>query len=158
GRYLFYDTRLSENGTQSCASCHQQARAFTDGRPVAVGSTGSTHPRGSMSLANVAYASALTWGDPSVHRLEDQARTPMFGTDPVELGLTARGTALVARLGTAAEYRRLFAAAFPGDPSPLSTDHVTQALASFERTIVSGRSPYDRYHFDYAADAISPAA
>jgi cytochrome c peroxidase len=55
GRYLFYDTRLSGNGRQSCATCHQQSRAFTDGRPRAIGSTGDVHPRSSMSLANVAF-------------------------------------------------------------------------------------------------------
>src|SRR5262245_65796288 len=58
GRYLFYDTRLSGNGQQSCATCHEQARAFTDGRPRAVGSTGELHPRSSMSLANVGYAAS----------------------------------------------------------------------------------------------------
>src|SRR5262245_15546143 len=54
GRYLFYDARLSGNGTQSCATCHQQDRAFTDGRAQSIGSTGELHPRGSMSLVNVA--------------------------------------------------------------------------------------------------------
>src|SRR5262245_46825969 len=70
GRFLCYDTRPSGNGTQSCASCHEQVRAFTDGRGQAVGSTGEPHPRGSMSLVNVAYAATLTWGDPTVTRLE----------------------------------------------------------------------------------------
>ena len=65
GRYLFYDTRLSGNGQQACATCHEQARAFTDGRAQAVGSTGVVHPRGAMSLVNVAYAAALTWGNSS---------------------------------------------------------------------------------------------
>ncbi len=87
GRHLFYDTRLSENGTQSCATCHEQERAFTDGRAHAVGSTGEVHPRGSMSLVNVAYAAVLTWGNPTLTRLEDQALVPMFGEHPVELGL-----------------------------------------------------------------------
>ena len=64
GRHLFYDARLSSNGTQSCSSCHQQELAFTEGRGRAVGSTGQVHPRGSMSLVNVAYAAALTWGNP----------------------------------------------------------------------------------------------
>src|SRR6476469_2727327 len=62
GRHLFYDTRLSNNRTQSCATCHEQERAFTEGKGQAVGSTGQVHPRGSMSLVNVAYAAALTWG------------------------------------------------------------------------------------------------
>jgi cytochrome c peroxidase len=86
GRYLFYDVRLSGNQTQSCASCHQQERAFTDGRPHAVGSTGHPHPRGSMSLVNVAYAEVLTWSNPTLTRPEDQALVPMFGEHPVELG------------------------------------------------------------------------
>jgi len=61
GRHLFYDTRLSGSGTQSCATCHRQELAFTDGKGQGVGSTGQVHPRGSMSLANVAYAAVLTW-------------------------------------------------------------------------------------------------
>jgi len=60
GRYLFYDTRLSGNGTQSCASCHKQEKAFTGGRARSVGSTGEEYPRGSMRLVNVAYAQVLT--------------------------------------------------------------------------------------------------
>ena len=67
GRHLFYDTRLSGNGTQSCGSCHEQVRAFTDGRARSVGSTGQLHPRGSMSLVNVAYAAVLTWANPGRH-------------------------------------------------------------------------------------------
>jgi len=59
GRYLFYDTRMSVNGKQSCATCHQQNLAFTDGRAVAVGTTGENHPRSAMSLVNIAYAGAV---------------------------------------------------------------------------------------------------
>jgi len=65
GRYLFYDTRLSVNGKESCGSCHRQALAFTDGRARAEGATGQLHPRSSMSLVNVAYAPRLTWADPA---------------------------------------------------------------------------------------------
>jgi cytochrome c peroxidase len=158
GRYLFYDTRLSANDTQACATCHQQARAFTDGRAHAVGSTGQVHPRGSMSLVNVAFASALTWANPNLHRLEDQALIPMFGVNPIELGMTAPGDALTARLKALPIYARLFADAFPADPTPVTVEHVTQALASFERTIISARSPYDRYHFERDDDAISADA
>ena len=64
GRRLFYDKRLSANGTWSCASCHRQEFAFTDGLPKALGSTGEHHRRNSMSLANVAYAASLTWVNP----------------------------------------------------------------------------------------------
>src|SRR5262249_62191618 len=129
----------------SCAACHQQARAFTDGRGRAIGSTGERHPRGSMSLVNVAYASALTWANPSMTRLEDQALVPMFGDHPVELGLASPGD-LVSRLARVPTYQRMFAAAYSGS-APITIDNVTRAIASFERTIISGRSPYDRYHF-----------
>ena len=66
GRQLFYDRRLSVNNTMSCGTCHIQALAFTDGKPRAIGATGDVHPRSSMSLVNVAYASRLTWAN---HRL-----------------------------------------------------------------------------------------
>jgi cytochrome c peroxidase len=158
GRHLFYDTRLSGNGTQACASCHEQAKAFTDGRGRAVGSTGEVHPRGAMSLVNVAYAGALTWGNPAMTRLEDQALVPMFGDRPVELGLEKPGTALLARLRADARYTRLFADAYPASVDPFTLDNLVKALASFERSIVSARSSYDRYHDDRDETAISPAA
>src|SRR5215470_10576753 len=87
GRHLFYDKRMSSNGKTSCASCHQQELAFTDGRAQAQGTTGELHPRSSMSLANIGYSSLLTWANPTLSSLEEQAKVPMFGTDPVELGL-----------------------------------------------------------------------
>src|SRR5450631_54047 len=87
GRYLFYDKRMSVNETQACASCHKQELAFTDGRPVGIGATGEKHPRGSMSLVNVAFSSVLTWADPTITVLERQALMPMFGDRPIELGL-----------------------------------------------------------------------
>jgi cytochrome c peroxidase len=156
GRHLFYDARLSGNGRQSCATCHQQARAFTDGRGRAIGSTGERHPRGSMSLVNVAYASALTWANPSMTRLEDQALVPMFGDHPVELGLASPGD-LVSRLARVPTYQRMFAASYGGS-APITIENITRAIASFERTIISGRSPYDRYHFDRDDSAVSDAA
>jgi cytochrome c peroxidase len=89
-----------------------------------------------MSLANVAYAGALTWGNPQQTRLEDQALVPMFGDHPVELGLERPGTALLARLRQVAAYQRLVPAAFPGDADPFTVTNVTRAIAAFERTIV----------------------
>jgi cytochrome c peroxidase len=157
GRHLFYDTRLSGNQTQACATCHEQARAFTDGRAGSVGSTGEVHRRGSMSLVNVAYAGALTWANPSMTRLEDQALVPMFGDHPIELGLD-RTDAWLDRLKTDRTYPRLFVAAFADQPQPFTRDNVVRAVTTFERTIVSARSPYDRYHFDRDDGAISQAA
>src|SRR5580698_3417554 len=77
GRYLFYDTRMSVNGKASCATCHKQELAFTDGRPRGIGATGESHPRGAMSLVNVAWSAALTWNNPEIKSLESQALVPM---------------------------------------------------------------------------------
>jgi cytochrome c peroxidase len=158
GRYLFYDVRLSVNGTQSCASCHAQARAFTDGRAQSVGSTGALHPRSSMSLANVAYAPALTWADSSLSSLEQQARGPAFGTTPIELGLAGHETRVLAALRADTLYQRLVPLAFPTSASAWTFDHVFKAIAAFERTLISVRSPYDRYRFGGERDALSESA
>jgi cytochrome c peroxidase len=151
GRFLFYDT-------QSCASCHRQELAFTDGRGTAVGSTGQAHRRGSMSLANVAYASSLTWANPHLQTLERQALVPLFGEDPVELGLAGQEEPLLQRLSEDARYPALFAAAFPEEPRPVSLDAVVRGLAAFQRTLLSGHSPFDRYTYGGEADALSTSA
>lgn len=157
GRHLFYDTRLSGNETLSCASCHRQELAFTDGHAVSAGSTGEQTPRSSMSLANVAYASTLTWANPLLLGLERQAMVPMFGTSPIELGLTSQEQ-LQQRLRDDATYQRLFAAAFPEDDEPFTVRRIAQALASFQRTLISGNSPFDAYLYGKDPNAISPEA
>lgn len=157
GRHLFYDTRLSVNGRQSCATCHEPDRAFTDGRNVSVGATGERHPRSSMSLANVAYSATLAWANPSLTTLEDQAVVPMFNDRPIELGLS-KDDRWIEPLRRDERYGTLFAAAFPNTREPMARQHVVQAIASFERTLISGRSPYDRYHYDREDDAVSEAA
>jgi cytochrome c peroxidase len=158
GRHLFYDTRLSGNQTQSCASCHKQELAFTDGMQVGLGSTGQSHTRSSMSLANVAYATTLTWAHPMMKELERQARVPMFGTEPVELGLADNGDELLSRLRGVDKYQALFKSAFAADADPFSVNNVLKAIASFERTLISGNSPYDRYLRDRDPTAISESA
>lgn len=158
GRRLFYDVGLSVNRTESCGTCHRRQFAFTDQRARAIGATGKLHPRGSMSLINVAYRDTLTWSDPTATSLEDQALVPMFGDDPIELGLKGHEVQAYEGLAKDVLYLRLFGEAFPGDPDPITTDHVVAAIAAFERTIVSFRSPYDRYTFHGEEDALSPAA
>jgi cytochrome c peroxidase len=146
GRLLFYDVRLSANMTQSCGTCHRQEHAFTDALTTAMGSTGEIHPRSSMGLANVAYQATFTWANPLVVSLEDQALLPMFGEQPiVELGLAGMENVLLERLRTDAAYPGLFARSFPGDADPISVANVTRAIAAFERVLVSGRAPYDRF-------------
>jgi cytochrome c peroxidase len=157
GRYLFYDARMSVNGRQSCASCHKQELAFTDGRATGLGTTGESHSRSAMSLVNVAWSGALTWSNPEMRSLEKQALVPMFGEHPVELGLR-EGDRFLPAIRADAKYRVLFANAFPGQSDPFTIDNVTKAIASFERSIVSARSPYDRYHYYREDDAISESA
>ncbi len=157
GRHLFYDTRLSGNHTQSCASCHIQELAFTDGLAVAEGSTGQHTPRNSMSLANVAYSTTLTWANPLLLTLEQQMLVPLFGAEPVELGLRGLEDTLLARLREVPEYDALFARAYPDDDEPWTMLNVTRALACFERRLLSGDAPLDRFNAgDYAA--LSPSA
>jgi len=145
GRRLFYDTRLSGNNVFSCSSCHRQANAFADARNLPFGSTGQPHPRNSMSLPNVAYQMVFGWANPRTRRLEAQALIPMFGQTPVELGLTGREEEMLDRLRAVALYQSLFRTAFPDEPSPITLGNVTKAIATFERTFVSGDSPYDRF-------------
>jgi len=145
GRRLFYDTRLSGNSQFSCSSCHRQSNAFADARNRPFGSTGQAHPRNSMSLPNVAYQVVFGWANPQTRRLENQALIPMLGVNPVELGLAGREAEMLNRLRAVALYESLFRAAFPDDTAPITLGNVTRAIATFERTFVSGDSPYDRF-------------
>lgn len=158
GRYLFYDTRLSANGAESCASCHRQELAFTDGRATAIGVTGESHPRSSMSLLNIAYSPVLTWSDPGMRSLEKQALVPMLAEHPEELGLHGHEETVLAKLAADPVYSALFPEAFPeSSANPFTLTNVAKALASFERTIISARSPWDRFHHGDAS-AISDSA
>lgn len=151
GRYLFYDKQLSGNGAQACAGCHLQAKAFTDGLATAVGSTGEAHPRNAQGLANVAYNATITWANPLLLTLERQMEVPLFGTHPVEIGINngnqaevlARFTQDAAGVG----YAALFAAAFPKVPAAerVTMRNIILAIASFERSIISANSKYDRW-------------
>lgn len=158
GRELFYEPRLSITGDFSCASCHSQELGFTDGKTVAVGATGEVHPRNSMSLTNVAYYSVLTWGNPLMRSLETQSLVPLFGEQPIEMGLGGREQELLAMLREDQDYAPLFAQAFPEADEPVTVRHLTQAIAAFERTLISVNSPYDRYRYGGDANAISASA
>lgn len=147
GRYLFYDKRMSVNGTTSCATCHRQELAFTDGLGRARGATGQLHPRSAMSLVNVAYNGTFNWSDPTIHSLEEQALKPMFSTEPVELGLGPVKAEFIRLLRTDPLYRTLFPQAFPSENNAYTIGNAAKALATFERTIVSASSPYDRFHY-----------
>ncbi len=158
GRMLFYEQRLSITGKFSCASCHEQVRAFTDGRAQALGATGQAHPRSAMSLANVAYLPSLQWADPNLRTLEAQVLGPLLNEHPVEMGLKGRESQVLGELADDENYRGAFAQAFPSDEAPVTLLNVQRALASFERTMISGRSAFDRRVFDDDRTAMSDAA
>lgn len=163
GRHLFYDKRLSADKTMSCATCHQQGKAFTDGKRFSTGITGQQARRSAMSLANVAYLPVLTWSNPLLTSLEVQALIPLFGEHPVEMGMAGKEAVLFERLKAEPVYRKLFKEAFPaesksGDDALYSLSTVTKALASFQRTLISVGSPYDRYRYGGEWSAIGPAA
>ncbi|WP_372964987.1 MbnH family di-heme enzyme [Marinobacter sp.] len=149
GRHLFYDQRLSVNGELSCSSCHHQDKAFSDGMTTPFGATGELHPRNSQSLVNVAWASTLTWGNPSLGTIEQQIMIPLFGDDPIEHGLNAGNSEQVLRsIQADPVYATLFQQAFPDQDAPLygdlAWDNIVKALASFVRGLVSFDSAFDR--------------
>ena len=146
GRVLFHDRRLSGNGSQACSSCHQQARAFTDGLPVSRGSTGVDHPRNAQSLANAAYHPTLTWANPALVSLEKQMEVPLFGADPVEMGVNdGNRDEILARLAADPAYPKRFRDVWQDQANPIQWGNIITAIAAFQRSILSGDSRYDRY-------------
>ena len=158
GRRLFFEPQLSVTGKYSCASCHQPARAFSDGLKVAVGATGQSTPTNAMSLTNVAYNVSFGWSTPSVRSLEEQMRRPMMNDHPVEMGVKGREKQVIAALVADGSYRAAFGAAFPEAGGRFDFDHVIRSIAAFERTLISGRSPFDEYVFNGRHDALSETA
>lgn len=139
GRALYFDKRLSADGTVSCATCHDPATAFADNRPVALGVNNRVGPRNAPTLLNAAFSPLLFW-DGRARTLEEQVLQPLF--NPAEMGMTDR-RAVVARLEADADYSRLFAEVF--GRAGLTVENAAKALAAFERTQFSGDSPFDRF-------------
>lgn len=158
GRHLFYDNKLSGNGSFSCSSCHLQELAFSDGKQVAIGSTGESHPKNALGLTNVAYNATLNWANPATITLEQQAPVPMFGEFPIELGISGNEAAVLKRFSDEELYQRLFEAAFPEEVERVSFGNIVKALASFQRTLISGNSPFDRLSYHGDTSALSDSA
>ena len=152
GRHLFFDSRLSANETQSCASCHRQELAFTDGAPTATGSTGQKHSRNSMSLTNVAYNATFTWAHSGITTVEQHVLIPLFGDAPVEMGAAGHEAEILARIDSDPRYREMFAAAYPYRMQRITFDNIVKAIACYVRTLISFGSPFDRYAY-YGEDA-----
>jgi cytochrome c peroxidase len=156
GRDLFYEKNLSFNNTQSCASCHSVTQSFSNqGKPVSVGARGEGGSRNAPGLMNVAYDTVFFW-DGRATTLEMQAGMPII--NPVELGNDS-GT-VVATLSSKAVYQELFSQAFGGPDASgqnITFKRIEQAIATFERTLISGGSAYDRY-MQGDASALSASA
>lgn len=138
GRILFYEAVLSANNKISCASCHQQKLAFTDGRTFSRGIDDTLTSRNSMSLVNLLWVRNFFW-DGRAASLEEQAITPM--TNMHEMGQSLETSAR--KLSQIRNYSSLFRQAFGNDS--ISGDRIVKAIAQFERTLISADSRYDRY-------------
>lgn len=151
GERLFHDPRLSATGTLSCAGCHDvRGGSGADGRRTAVGVNGLTGPRNTPTVWNAAFQARLFW-DGRATSLEEQALGPLL--NPIEMALPSV-EALEAIVGVDAGYRAAFAEAYPGRPLDGAT--IAMALASYERSLITPDSPYDRFVRGDAA-ALTPA-
>ncbi|MCB0320561.1 MAG: hypothetical protein KDD60_06500 [Bdellovibrionales bacterium] len=144
GHLLFFDKRLSRNGTKSCASCHDPRLAFTDGYRRSIGATGDLHRRNSPSLLNISHQSSFTAGDPFLVSLSDQIAIPLFNTEFVEMGNSADDTSVLLALEHIAQYAELLTR-LPSSPSHLTWQTVQEALASYLQTLDATDSRYDRF-------------
>jgi cytochrome c peroxidase len=140
GKQLFFDARLSKDGTIACNSCHTVMGSGTDNRAVSVGIYGQRGVRSAPTVWNAAFNEVQFW-DGRADSLEAQATGPL--TNPVEMGMES-DDAVVARLEKIPGYVAEFQVAFPGLAS-LSIGNVAKAIATYERTLITPNSPYDRY-------------
>jgi cytochrome c peroxidase len=138
GKALFFDPRLSGNGTVSCASCHHPGLGWSDGQKKSVGINGQRLDRAAPTIVNVAFNTQFMW-DGRARSLEDQATGPL--ASPQEMSTDFRHMKLM--LASLDGYRTMFAAAYPGEA--VSERTVAKALAAFQRTVVSRDSRFDQW-------------
>ena len=154
GRLLFNDKRFSANGSVNCASCHQADKAFTDGLPVAIGINGQAGTRNSPTVVNAAFYQTQ-FLDGRENSLEGQALRPFVNS--IEHGLTNH-QAIIDVIRQDAYYIKQFNKVFNVSADAVTINDVVKAIASFERTLISGNSPFDRYYFGMDQSAISMSA
>lgn len=138
GKALFFDPRLSGSGALSCASCHNPLLGWGDGLKTGIGHMGTVLGRHTPAIENLAWGGPYFW-DGRAATLEDQAKGPLQADKEMNMPLTSV-VSIVSNLGG---YRQAFAAAYPGEP--LTIDTIAKAIANFERTLVSGEAPFDRW-------------
>lgn len=154
GKALFEDKRLSGDGTVSCSNCHNPGKGFTDGMSVSEGINRSKGTRNAPSLINAAYFTTVFW-DGRRPSLEAQAQDPFVNS--VEHGLKDHSVLLdIVRKDAA--YTGQFKAVLGVEADKITINHITMAIASYERTLVSGDSPFDRYMYGGDKTALSPEA
>ncbi|MFQ5963380.1 MAG: cytochrome-c peroxidase [Candidatus Scalinduaceae bacterium] len=151
GQKLYFDKRLSADDTVSCATCHDPNKGFADGEVVAIGIKGQKGARNSPTVLNAAFFDTQFW-DGRALTLEEQAKLPI--TNPIEMGMPSHDAALE-KISNIPEYRTDFKTVFSTDS--ITIDHIAQAIASFERTLISFNSPFDRFMAG-VDDAISASA
>jgi cytochrome c peroxidase len=151
GRRLYYDPQLSADGTVACATCHDPKAGFADPKPVSVGVQGKTGTRNSPTVINSAYSEVQFW-DGRAPSLEKQAEGPV--ANPVEMAHTLAG--VEQRLSQDPAYAKEFEAAW--GPGPITYEKVGKSIASFERTVLSGNSPFDRWYYGHDEKAMSASA
>lgn len=154
GERLFHDKRLSADGSISCASCHIPDKAFTDGLPVAKGINGQLGTRNTPSLINVKTVKPLFW-DGRRDTLEAQAKDPFV--NPREHGF-AQHTQVAEIIRNDANYSNAFQQLFSVLPDVISIDHISQAIAAFERTLIATDSPAERYLYQNDKTALTESA
>ncbi len=150
GEKLFFDGRLSVDGTVACSTCHNPAHAFTDGRPVSIGIKGRVGQRNAPTILNALYNKTQFW-DGRAKTLEDQAAFPI--TNPSEMGQPSLDAA-VAQIAAISEYQQAFRDVFGRPPNG---PDLVRAIASYERTQISFDAPFDHF-IDGDKNAISDSA
>jgi cytochrome c peroxidase len=152
GREIYFDPRLSADETVSCASCHNPQLAFTDGQKASVGIRGQIGIRSAPTIINRVFSRTQFW-DGRALSLEEQAKGPMI--NPIEMG-NKNYDDVVKRLRNIKGYREGFKEAFGTED--FTIEQVAEAIASFERTVVSGNSPFDKFESGGDEKAISESA
>ncbi len=151
GRRLFYEKKLSNGDILSCSSCHNPLLGFTDHQPHSTGFGGKKGTRNAPTVVNAAYSPVQFW-DGRAASLEAQAAGPI--ANPIEMN--EQHDVSVRKLESDPTYKKEFDAAFGS--GPINIVKVEKALAAFERTVISGNSPFDKYYFGGDKKALSPAA
>lgn len=141
GKMLFFDPRLSKDGTISCNSCHNVMFHGGDGRPVGVGVHGQRGGRGSPTVWNSAFNSTQFW-DGRAATLEEQAKGPLI--NDVEMGMGTHKF-VIERLKQIPGYVSAFKKAFPKEKDSITIDTMAKAIATYERTLITPNSPFDKY-------------